>query len=406
MDSLSYFSKIVNTAPETLSLLDSVMRKKTGRTGIPDLLFNRAEDSINKIKKSLVPKNGATIAEMLRETAGKGEKELRAYMEKTIDAPDEFARATILAKRISVSHTGFFLKRDRAMEILKKRKPENLLVFLHLKNTDELFKKYDIAEAFSALRFVESDEWMHETFDKAYGDFTKDDFEEREVEIKVLGPEWMEIAEKFVAKKHHNVSHLKEFGVIFLNPIKEDTEGKFLRDFALLLHYFNEIQFYSKLFKMYANDSDFAEKLKSLLRGDVPQKNSVYEGEWLIIQRYLWKDNPADPRLFLPHVNPESLHWARAEESITAFAEKESLSNLALWNHTDWIAEVTEGGVISYDLEDNVMSLVSFVEKKDETLSYHEREALWTKLFEEYSGGREAMEKRLIESFMRGAVQF
>ena len=30
---------------------------------------------------------------------------------------------------------------------------------------------------------------------------------------------------KYVAKKHHNVSHLKEFGIIFLNPIAQTEEG-------------------------------------------------------------------------------------------------------------------------------------------------------------------------------------
>ena len=70
---------------------------------------------------------------------------------------------------------------------------------------------------------MESDEWMHETFEVAYSGFTAADFEERPIEIKVLGKEWHEVAKQFVAKKHHNVSHLKEFGVIFLNPIQERT---------------------------------------------------------------------------------------------------------------------------------------------------------------------------------------
>ena len=70
-----------------------------------------------------------------------------------------------------------------------------------------------------------------------------------------------------------------------------NVPGKFIRDFALILHYFHEIEFYSKLFKKYAGQIDFAGKLKSLLRGDVSESENTAPGEWLIVQRYLWKEN-------------------------------------------------------------------------------------------------------------------
>ena len=56
-----------------------------------------------------------------------------------------------------------------------------------------------------------------------------------------------------------------------------DVPGKFLRDFALLLHYFHEIEFYSKLFKKYSAEENFAEKFKSLLRGDVKETMDIKE---------------------------------------------------------------------------------------------------------------------------------
>jgi len=251
---------------------------------------------------------------------------------------------------------------------------------------------------------------MHETFEKAYSVFTPDDFEERRIEVRVLGPQWREIAKKFVAKKHHNVGHLKEFGTIFLNPIQENIPGKLLRDFALLLHYFHEIQFYSKLFKKYSASPDFSNRLKSLLRGDVKEKTEATAGKWLIAQRYLWKEDPGDPRLHLPRVNPESLHWAKGERDFGSYLEKTRYPELALWCGLDWVGGFflgTQGEeLVSFDLEDNAMSLVSFMEGKEEFFTYHQREALWTKIFSTYVGGEENMEKILLENLERGIITF
>src|SRR3989338_2491491 len=105
---------------------------------------------------------------------------------------------------------------------------------------------------------------MHKFFDEAYNNLKANDFEEREVKIKVLEPQWLDVADKFLEKKYHNVSHLKEFGIIFIIPLKIDTQGETLRLFTLILHYLNEVPFYSKLFRKFSHDVDFADKLKSL----------------------------------------------------------------------------------------------------------------------------------------------
>ena len=267
--------------------------------------------------------------------------------------------------------------------------------------------EYDKITASCSEKF--DDAWMHETFEKAYSGFTAADFEEREIEIKVLGPTWKEIAQKFVAKKHHNVSHLKEFGVIFINPIKENVPGKFLRDFALILHYFHEIDFYSRLFRKYSSGLDFSSKLKMLLRGDVPEIYKAEDGEWLIVQRYLAKENPQDPRLFLPRVNPESLHWLRGERDLTLFNVKDAKLDLRIWNNLDWVGGIFQDGaedIVSFDLEDNAMSLVSFMEGKEVFFNYHQREAMWTKIFMEYVGGEKKMEKLLVDNFETGVIKF
>jgi hypothetical protein len=403
-------SKILGVDEAFLEKLDAEMAKRTGKSGVLNAVSAENKAIMERTFRALAIPMSASVDEMhaaLRSAIKVNENELLKYLQ-TIPGETEFEKAANLAVRIGHVGKGFFLKKEYGAEILRKSKPENLLKFLNAKDVDELLAKHDVTEIFSALRFIESEEWMHETFEKAYSGFTASDFEEREIQIKVLGPEWFEVAKKFVAKKHHNVSHLKEFGVIFLNPISEDIPGKFIRDFALLLHYYHEIEFYSELFRKYVPDPNFATHLKSLLRGDVKKVNAVAEGEWLIVQQYLWKINPNDPRLFLPRVNPESMHWFRGERDLARLGEERSDLDLEMWLNRDWVSyfDGKSESLVSLDLEDNAMSQVSAAEDKKEYFSYHQREAMWTKIFMEYAGGEEAMEKLLLENFDKGVIVF
>ncbi|MDP6704637.1 MAG: hypothetical protein QF775_04085, partial [archaeon] len=321
----------------------------------------------------------------------------------------DFEKVAEAARDLATEQQGYFLKKDFAEDILVARPPESTLKHLGYGTTKELLSREDIGEVFSALRFLESNEWMHETFQVAYTKFTPKDFEERPIELRVLGNQWAEVAEKYVAKKHHNVSHLKEFGVIFINPIAQTDPGKFIRDFALLLHYFHEIVFYSRLFKKYAERENFNQEFISLLRGDVPEAGEMTENQWLIIQRYLWKEDPEDPRLFVPHVNPEAMHWRKAEQDLVAFGKKESDVDLEFWDQL-WSAAgyfPNKQGVqelVSFDLEDNAMAFVSKSEGRQEVFSYHQHEALWNKVAASMMGGYDKVEQAIIDNMDTGRI--
>lgn len=405
-------AKILGVEEEVLLELDGFMSLSVGRRGILDKVSAENENSIERTLKSLglpADASSADVTAALRRASEIHEKQLLSYLS-GMPGATEFDRAANLARRIATVGRGFFLKKSRGEEILKKAAPERLLDFLGYKSIGELLSKHDVTEVFSALRFIESDKWMHEAFEKAYSSFDAKDFEEREIEIKVLGQEWHEVARKFVEKKHHNVSHLKEFGVIFLNPIKENIAGKFVRDFSLLLHYFHEIAFYSRLFVKYSTLPDFPDRFKALLRGDVKEVASGEKGEWLIVQRYLFKENPRDPRLFLPRVNPESMHWFRGERNLTNLGKDRDDLDVEFWEDLDWVGSIFDnndgGRVVSFDMEDNAMSLVSAAEGKKEFFNYHQREAMWTKIFLEYVGGELEMEQLLVDNFDKGTITF
>ncbi|MGC8776220.1 MAG: hypothetical protein ACP5QN_02840 [Minisyncoccia bacterium] len=413
MEANKYLAKILNVSPDFLADLDEKMSAQTGKK---DVLLKVAEENESLINKTLNlldsnQRSAEHIRMILREIALIHEKFFLDFLE-IIEGHNRFEKAVNIAKKIAKVDKGIFLKKELAQKFLLEREAPNLLNYLNCKNMEEVLARYDVFEIWSALRFIEPNEWMHETFEQIYKNVGVDDFEEREIQIKVLGEEWQDVAQKFVAKKHHNVSHLKEFGIIFLNPIAENIPGKFLRDFALLLHYTHEINFYSKMFLKYLSQPDFAFKFKSLLRGDVLEPDNISNLEkttWLIVQRYLWKENPNDPRLFIQRVNPESLHWARGERDLGLISGVGKKLDLNLWYNLDWVGGVFSDGqdqVISFDLEDNVMSAVAFAEGKNEYFNYHQREAMWTKIFSEYVGGEEKMEEILINNFFEGKIDF
>ncbi|MDE1970493.1 MAG: hypothetical protein KGI50_02865 [Patescibacteria group bacterium] len=306
--------------------------------------------------------------------------------------PEDCAKLLNLAQSIASVETGFFLKEEKAREFLKQQPPQKVLAYLNYHSVEEMLAHEDLYEVYSALRFIEGSEWLNTIFFKQYEALTPDDFEERAIKVRTLGERWSKAAGAFVAKKWHNISHLKELGVVFIIPIALDISGEILRTLSLIFHYLHEIPFYADLFKKNANvPTTFSQNLISLLRGDVMDRR-MQEGTkslWLVVQRYLAKDDENDWRLFVPHLNPEALHWVKAERSLARIGElhPEFDHSLGFWEDLDWVGDYFKDDVgddilVSFDLVDTVMSLVQ--EKEMIKYLYHHQEALWNKIFSEY----------------------
>jgi len=424
METNSDIQKILKPDQKILDQLEKDMAAITGKTGVLAEIEKEMQEKVRDRLSRLGLKNhpsGSIVALALAKMIAGNEHALYDYagiktsdFENSVTASSAFEKLKKVADEArcgDCSQKGFFLKKEKAEEILKAHHPTGTLEYFGYKDVSELLKKQDITEVMSALRFTETNEWMHETFDAAYSGFTEDDFEERHIELRMLGPQWHDIASKFVKKKHHNVSHLKEFGIIFLNPINQGAPGALFRDFALFFHYFHEITFYSNLFRMYAKEKNFAEKLKSFLRGDVPEKSTVERGEWLIVQRYLWKENAEDPRLFLPRVNPEALHWHKGEQDLVAFSKKHPETKIDFWGDMDWVGaffpqDHKDTVLISFDLEDNAMSYVTGdTSTHYGYLRYHQQEALWNEIFRRYVGDKKR-DELIMKNFDKGVIRF
>ena len=315
-----------------------------------------------------------------------------------------------IARRAVNPPKGYFLKLEKARELIVNIPPENIMKFLGYSSAKEMVAKEDIFEIFSALRFVEGSEWLNSTFFKQYENLKPEDFEEREIQIIALSEKWDAVSKKFVEKKKHNVSHLKELGVIFMIPALLGVSGEILRMFVMIMHYLYEIPFYSSVIKSISGyEERFSESLISLLRGDVTEDRygELEKSRWLIVQRYLAKDDMNDWRLFVPHINPESIHWMKAEENLFKVGELMDgfAKDLKFWDGLGWVGNYfkDEGGVevlVSFNIIDTIMSFVK--QKEMIKYSYHQEEAFWNKIFMEYlgrTGLEEYSRKYLIQGY-------
>lgn len=409
-------AQILRTDKDNIRFIEERLSAITGKKNIIDKIVEENEAMMKNRLDILGLKKNATAKEIYNALIKKinNDNDLLAKAIKidemdVKDCANRCQRALEAADKVSGSLKGFFIKKEKAIELLRNKPPQKIIQSLGYENIDEALAKEDIFEIFSALRFLEDPQWLNEVFFKQYENLKPDDFEERNIVLKTLDKKWVAAAEAFVKKKYHNISHLKEMGVVFVIPITLGIPGELMRMFILVLHYLNEVPFYSDLFRRFAKDEKtFAANIISLLKGDVIDKYLIKsdKSQWLIIQRYLAKDDENDWRLFKPHLNPEALHWERAERMFVKAGELFNgfSQEFCFWQNLNWVGDYfnSDAGIdvlVSFNLIDTTMSLVK--EKDMIKYLYHHQEALWNKIFSEYFSETE-MEEKMKENIIKG----
>lgn len=407
--------KLLRMPDETVLLeMDKRMSVITGKSGVIQKIEEendeRIQMTLRRLGVDLVNPQARDVYEGLLAHLKKSEQRLYQFLDGGDgDEFKNFSELLVRGKELMNPGKLWVLKEEKFKEILLENPPPNILAMFGHKDANELFQNDGLEEVASSLRFMESKEWMHNVFDKAYSALTPNDFEEREVKTIILSGKWLEAARSYVQMKRHNLSHLKELGLIFIIPIEIKEPGELLRVFSLYLHYLYEVKFYSDLFKDIRDGENFSDGLKSLLRGDifedVPVPKDDKSFNWLIIQRYLAKDYEWEKRLFIPHVNPEAIHWRKAEEALAKLDAKDLSLTFNFWLGLDWVGSYFPGAkteLLSFDFIDTVMSLVA--ERDMLKYLYHQQEALWNKIFEGYMGDGDKLEHLIKKNLLQGYI--
>lgn len=278
---------------------------------------------------------------------------------------------------------GWFLKEAVAVEMLRKHPPLAVMERLGYHLVSQLLEREDIYELFLALRFAESPEWLNQ-FDAFYRNLKASDFEPRQIRVVPFDrAKWGDIAVHFIQKKRHNITHSKEMGAIAIMPLMEERmPGVTLKILPLLLHYYNEIRLYSTYFKLMKGKKDFGDIVATTLIADTPDLPLVEHGKihWRVVQRYFAKLKEPHPEIFEPHVQPEDLHWRRAEEVLYEIDPE-----LDFWRGLDFVGVLKGEDAVTFALMDVSLSYSNGLAYPDRYL-YHFRESLWNEVFASYLG--------------------
>jgi len=303
---------------------------------------------------------------------------------------------------------GFFIKEEKAREMLRKIPPKNLVGYTKYKSIEEVLEKESVKEVMSIMRFSEKGAWMHQ-FLQQYQDLVPDDFEKRSIELIVLDPKkWYEAARGFIKKKRHNMSHLKEMGVIFGMPEKAQPLGQALKIFSLTCHYYFEVKLYSNFFSSVPVNA-LGENLIKVLQADIydPPTRMQKDPFWRIIQRYILKDIEPDARIFEPHLSSEVLHWRLAMDR---FIELDSVFpglNIEFWDGLDHVGNFFPSKhngeiLVNFNLADNILSCCEFL-PASKSYFYHFKEDMWNSIFDMYFS--EPLTRTIIFQFLsRGYI--
>ena len=333
-------------------------------------LLNRVEQDIKRLTKVIGAKEDDTVQEVV-------------------------PKMIAAAEKVDFNRKVFVLKREKAKDLLRQMPPKALMEKLDYDDLEEMFEQEDFDEIYSALRFSEGPDWLNE-YNELFKKITADDYEERDIRIIEMDhKKYVDLAAHFVKKKLHNVTHTKEMGTIVVVPMHaRSMRGLVLKTLPLLLHYMNEVKLYSTFFKLKSKKPHFGKTVVETLiadPGDASQMvgNSVH---WRVIQRYLGrhKEDSVEKVAFEPHLQPEDLHWRRAEDLLYQIDPK-----LEFWKDRDFVGLMFDGFPVAFNLFD-VSFAYSNKEDYDGRYAYHFRESLWNEIFVRYMGFKN-LEEQVLE---------
>jgi len=310
------------------------------------------------------------------------------------DVSDVVPKAIATVEKLDLARDCWVLKRSVAKQLLSKMPPEALMKSLGYRSVTSMLRHEDIDEVYTAIRFSEGDEWL-KRYNSLFKTVKPSDFETRQIRIIQMDHDkYVDLAEHFVQKKLHNVTHTKEMGSIVIVPMKvTHMKGMTLKTLPLIIHYINEIRLYSTFFKLKQVSPIFGATVVETLNADSPVASVIGDSpiHWRVIQRYFGKlKSEAHPEAFQPHVHPEDLHWRHAE-SVLAEIDPE----MKFWLEKDYVAELADDKEpLTFNFMDVSLSYANSITFADRYY-YHFRESLWNELFMRYMGVRTLEEQVL-----------
>ncbi|HXE80359.1 MAG TPA: phosphocholine cytidylyltransferase family protein [Vicinamibacterales bacterium] len=295
-------------------------------------------------------------------------------------------------------HTGFVLRRERAVRLLEKLPPRNLMDALGHRSVASLLAHEDPLNVLAMCRTTEDETWQAD-YQQRLAKVTADDLETRPIGYYVA--DTVRYRPALLNSKHPpklwRISHNKEAGVITCFTLDEWTRFRvpLLQYVLVFMHYFFETAFASRYYR------------------EVVQAGSTPPGEAIVASIYSHTNKLT---FFYSNVYSENLFWEHALRLFVEAYDNEAARLLAgLAGCGEYVS--SPGGqdvVVSLNPIDHVWNLnflghgvgIDTFEHDSIFFLYHFRGALWQTVVDALTGfDRDEMESLIVSNLGRGDAE-
>ncbi|NQV00392.1 MAG: hypothetical protein HQ538_06660, partial [Parcubacteria group bacterium] len=165
-------AKILRIKSEDLQKLCFSMDQMCHKTGILDQVVAENDFKVKEILGFLGLSKKSTSEEVHEALIAKLKKDDKNLFDilgqPTCKTKNDCGELLTKSKEIANVSEGFFLKKEKARELLMNHPPENIIKSLGYGDVNELLENEDFDEIYSSLRFAESSEWMTKFLSEGY----------------------------------------------------------------------------------------------------------------------------------------------------------------------------------------------------------------------------------------------
>lgn len=381
-------SKILNAKEPSFSQTIHQFEQTSGLQSVDVRLISEMAQTVRKKKSELgLDPNDTTDKELyhglqnlVRLHDNYLARAIGTHSDDTIDNQLQCILKTL--HRLPLNKKCWVIKHSSAKRIVKANPPKKVMKLLGYKSIDSMLKRERISEICAAIRFIETQAWQ-EKFISNYKKLTPSDFEIRDIEVLLLQKEkWGSSADQYIYAKRHNITHLKELGVVMILPLPlQKLQGFVITVLPIAIHYINEIRSYSAFFKLLQVRHDFGDIIVKAITHD-PHSSVFIANQpihWRSIQRHFGSHrNHKNFDIFDPHVQLDDLLWKTAEEVIYKIEPA-----LKFWEHLDYIGTLHSEYPVPLGLMDNAVSYCNNLEFGHHSVK-HFRQSLWNEIYQRY----------------------
>src|SRR3989338_10578535 len=152
MSAGEYLAKVLRTKPEVLADLERKLNILTAKTGVFERIVEEKKTKIQSRLSSFGLTVDSRAEEIFKALVEKTRKEdavlYELFNKPNFSTTDGCTNVIKTARELSGNIRGFFIKKEKAEELLKKNPPNNILRMLGYETIDALLAKEDLFEVF------------------------------------------------------------------------------------------------------------------------------------------------------------------------------------------------------------------------------------------------------------------